>query len=88
MVTIVLNTNIEGVVDKIPDTDSLVKTAVFNAKIEEIGKNICDYAKYFTTPKFNKFAGSVFDTTLKQANLVANSDVNAISQLLTKIKGK
>ena len=75
-------------VDKIPDTDSLVNTTVFNTKIEEIGKKICDYAKYFTTPKFNKFAGSIFDTTLKQANLVTNSDVNAVSQLLTKIKRK
>ena len=38
MATTVLNTNIEEVVDKIPDTDSLVNTTVFNTKNEEIGK--------------------------------------------------
>ena len=29
-------------------------------------------------PEFNKFSGSIFATKLKQVNLSANSDVNAV----------
>ena len=34
--------------------------------MKKLGKKICDYAKYFTTLKLNKFAGSIFDTTLNK----------------------
>ena len=33
------------------------------------------HARYITTHEFNKFAKSIFNTKLKQANLETNSDV-------------
>ena len=42
-------------------------TAVPNTKIGEVANKTLDHAKYITTPEFNKFAGSIFDTKSKQA---------------------
>ena len=41
-----------------------------------------------TTPKFNKFSSSIFDTKWKQASLETNSDVNAVLQRSHKNKQK
>ena len=41
-----------------------------------------------TTPKFNKFSCSIFDTKWKQANLETNSDVNTVLQRSNKNKQK
>ena len=59
-------------------------TTCFNAKIGEV--KIPDHSKYITTPEFNTFAGSVFDTKLKQAILAAGIDVNGVSQCANKNK--
>ena len=56
----------------------LVTTTILNTKIGEVKNKIIDYAKYVTTPEFNKFAGPIFDTKLKQANLATNSDLNTV----------
>ena len=78
MTTAVLNTIIGEVENKIPDFRGLVTAPVLNTKIVEVENEIPDHAKYIATPEFNKFAGSVFDANLKQANLATNSDVNAV----------
>ena len=45
-----------------------------------IKKQTPGHAKYITTFEYNTCDISIFDTKLKQANLVTNSDVNAVSQ--------
>ena len=65
-----------------------MSTTILKTSIEEVENKILDHAKHITTPEFNKFAGSIFDTKLKQANLAANSDVNAVSQCANKNKVK
>ena len=46
---------------KIPDTGGLVTDTVHTKTFKERENKICDYAKYITTPTFNKFAGIIFD---------------------------
>ena len=60
-------------------------TTVLNTKIGEVKNKIPGHSKYITNPEFNKFAATIFDTELKQANLVINTDVNAVSQGGNKI---
>ena len=64
----------------------LGNTTVLNTKIGEVENKIPDHAKYITIPEFNKFAGILFDTKLKHANLATNSHANAISQCANKNK--
>ena len=59
-----------------------------NTKIGVFENKISNYAKYITTPEFNKFASSMFDQKIKQANLATNSDVNAVEKLSNKNKEK
>ena len=61
-----------------------MKTTVLNTNIGNVENKIPDNAKYITTPKFNKYFGSIFDTKLKQASLATDSDVNAVLQLANK----
>ena len=61
---------------------------VLNTKIGEVENKIPDHAKYITTFESNKFAGSVFDTKLKQANLATNNDLNTVIQRAAKNKEK
>ena len=42
-------------------------TAALNTKIGEVENKTLVHGKYITTPEFNKFAGSIFDTKSKQA---------------------
>ena len=83
-----MNTKIVEAKNKVSDTRGLVSTTILKTNIEEVENKILDHAKYITTPEFNKFAESIFDTKLKQANLAANSDVNAVSQRANKNKVK
>ena len=56
-------------------------TAAFlNRKFGEVENKIPDHAKQITTPEFHKFAETIFDEKLKQANLTMNSDFTAVSQ--------
>ena len=63
-------------------------TTFLNTKIGEVENKIHDHAKYITTPKFNEFAGSKFDTKLKQGNLATNIDANGVLQCVNKSKQK
>ena len=54
MPTIVLNTKICEVENKIPNTSSLVNTNVLNTKISQVENKIPDSFKYITTHEFKK----------------------------------
>ena len=41
-------------------------TTVLNTKIRKVENKIPDQVKYVTTPKFNEFSGTKFDSKLKQ----------------------
>ena len=62
-----LNTKINEVENKIPDTSSLVITTVLHTKISEVENKFPDHAEYITTPEFNKVTLENFDARLKQA---------------------
>ena len=74
MTTIVLNTNISEVENKIPDTSSLATTNVLNTKISEVENKIPYHDKYITTPEFNKLTAESFAARLKQADIVNKTD--------------
>ena len=48
--------------------------AVLIAKISEVENKIPDSSKYISTREFNKLTAENFATTLKQANLVNETD--------------
>ena len=73
MTTTILNTKINKVENKIPNTSGLV-TAVLNTKIREVENKIPNHDKCMTTPEFDKLTAENFTTRLKQANLETESD--------------
>ena len=81
MTTIVLNTKISEIGNKIRDTSSLVTTAVLNKKNGEADNKIPGHAKYITIEEFNKLTEESFAAKLKQANLLrrTNFDNKVIS---------
>ena len=74
MSTTNLNAKISEAEIKIPNTTSLVTTAVLNAKINEVEKKIPNHDKYITTLEFNKLAAEPSAARLTQANLVNKND--------------
>ena len=74
MTTTVLNTKIIEVSDKIPDTSSLVATAVLNVKSSKVKNKVSGNSKYSVTEKFNKLTAENFAARLKQANLANKTD--------------
>ena len=68
MTTAVLNTKLNEVENKIPNTRNLVTTTVLNTKINEVENKIPDHAKYITTQEFNKLTPENFAARLKQAH--------------------
>ena len=52
-----------------PDTSGLVNTTILNTIFGEVENKTPDYAKYITTPGFNKSTAENFVARLKQANL-------------------
>ena len=68
MTTTALNTEINDVESKIPNTSSLVTTTVLNTKISEVENKIPDDSKYVTTQEFNKLTVENFAGRLKQAD--------------------
>ena len=46
MITIVVNTKISEVENKIPDTSGLMTAAFLNTKIEEVENKVSDHDKY------------------------------------------
>ena len=74
MTTIVLNSKISEVENKIPNMSSLVTTTALNTNINEIENKILNHDKYITTPEFNKLTAENFATRLYQANLVTKTD--------------
>ena len=74
LTTIVLNTKVSEVDNKIPDTCSLVTTNVLKTKINEVGNKITDNSKNITTQEFNKLTAEHFAARLKEANLKNKTD--------------
>ena len=70
MITAIHRTKVGEVENKIPPVIDSVTASVINTKIDEVENKIHDHTKYITTPKFNKFAGSISNTKLKPSNLV------------------
>ena len=68
--TTVLNRTISEVENKIPDTISLVTTAVLN----EVKNKMFDHAKYVTMQECNQLTAEDIEVRLKQANLVSKTD--------------
>ena len=64
MATIVFNTKISKIENKIPETSSLVTRNVLNTKISEVENKIPDQA----TQECNKFLAENFGARIKQAN--------------------
>ena len=58
----------------IPDTSSLVTTAVSNTKISEVENKIADNSIYITTQKLNKLTVQNLSARFKQADLVKKTD--------------
>ena len=86
MTSTVLNTEINEVENKIPDTSSLVNTTVLNTKISEVKNKIPDHAKYITTPEFNKLTAENFAARLKQADIMSKTDFfNKLTSLIEKL---
>ena len=74
MTTIVLNTNISEIENKIANTSSLMTKTVFNTKISEVVNKTLDLAKYISTREFNKLRAENFTARLKQADLESKTD--------------
>ena len=70
MTTIVLNSKISEVENKIPNMSSLVTTTALNTKINKVENKILNHDKYITTPEFNKLTAEIFAATLRQCDLV------------------
>ena len=66
--TIVLNTKISDVENKILVTNGLVTTTVSNTKISEVENRISDNSKYIITQEFNKLTTKHFTARLNQAD--------------------
>ena len=73
MTTTNLNTKINEVERKTPDTSGLVTTTVLNTKSAEVENKNTNYAKY-VTPTLNKLTAENFEAKLKQANSVTKTD--------------
>ena len=70
MTPTVLNTKINEVEIKIPNTSSLVTITVLHTKISEVENKIPDNSKNITTRELIKLTAKIFAARLKQANLV------------------
>ena len=72
----------------------MVKKTDFDIKVTEIENKLDNHNhdKYVTAPEFNTLSGDVFNAGLTRANLVAKTDFDAKSSILTaklwKIKQK
>ena len=65
-------------IEKLPDASDLVNPTVLNAKISEVENKISDNCKYTTTQEINKSIAENFAASLKQANLVNQTDFDNI----------
>ena len=87
MTTIVLNTKISEVKNKITNTSSLVTTTILNTKLGEIENKIPDNSKYITNQELNKLTAENFVARLKQSSLVNKSNFEDLINELPQIKG-
>ena len=92
LTTTVLNTEINEVENKIPNTSNLVTTTVLNAKISEMKNKIPDNSKYINAQEFNKLTAENVAARLKQANLVNKTDfdnkLTSFTRQITSNKAK
>ena len=74
--TIVLNTIIGEVKNKLPVASGLVKKIDYDTKIGEIEKNIFDYnhGKHITTQEFNNLVADNFAARFKETTLATKDD--------------
>ena len=70
MITAIQSKKVGEVENKIPPVIDSVTASVVNTKIDEVENKIHDHTKYITTPKFNKFAGSISNMELKPSLMV------------------
>ena len=70
----VLNTKINEVENKIPNTSNLVTSNVLNTKIREAENKITGNPKYITAQEFNKLTAENVAARLKQGDLVNKTD--------------
>ena len=87
MITIVLNTKISEVKNKITNTSSLVTTTILNTKLGEIENKIPDNSKYITNQELNKLTAENFVARLKQSSLVNKTNFEVLINELPQIKG-
>ena len=73
MTTIVLNTKVNKVENKISYTSNLVTTNILNTKIIKVDNKIPNHDKYMTTSESDKLTAESFAASLKQANLVTKT---------------
>ena len=69
MITAIQSKKVGEVEIKIPPVIDSVTASVVNTKTDEVENKIHDHTKYITTPKVNKFAGSISNMELKPSNL-------------------
>ena len=81
MTTTVVNTKIGKVEKKIPNFSDLIKKADYNAKISDIEEN------YFTTSEYIKFTSKIFETKIKEKELVDKCNISK-SRKNSDLKGK
>ena len=81
MTTTVVNTKIGKVEKKIPNFSDLIKKADYNAKISDIEEN------YFTTSEYIKFTSKIFETKIKENELVDKCNISK-SRKNSDLKGK
>ena len=67
-----LNTKIREAENKILDTNDL--ETILNTNISEVKNKTPDNSKYITNQEFNKLTTEIFDTRVKQADLVNKAD--------------
>ena len=61
-----MNTKVNEVENKIPNTSSLVTTTVLNTKISEVENKIPDHSKHITTQEFRNLTAQNFAAILKK----------------------
>ena len=72
--------------NKIPDVNTLVKKADYDAKISEIENKVINYYhdKYITTSKFSTLTTKKFAARIAQSNLVTKTDFDNKLMILNK----
>ena len=74
MATVIFNTKIKEVHNKIPDHSGLVKRTYYDAKIFDIEK------KYFTIYDYNRFKCNILHAKIKKNRSFDQSDISNLAK--------